>query len=160
MPRLKSAEVADQITDGGFVTVDAFRRSAETLCRRISDEGWKIALGTSSDRPVYLVEGFDDATLDDRADAVEVDLEDVRVSATWNAMSVHIKANDTCYVLKGSDDQPMGLIRIHPDFDRSRILRFARQHTQRERDQRLSRIQQDVTAIREALVARGIIAPE
>ena len=30
----------------------------------------------------------------------------------------------------------------------------------RERDQRLSRIQQDVTAIREALVARGIIAPE
>ena len=59
MPRQKTDFLLDQLTDGGFATVDAFRRSVETVCRRLHEEGWTIGLGTSSDRPVYLAEDID-----------------------------------------------------------------------------------------------------
>lgn len=151
MPRQPSDEVVANIASGSFLTTDTFRRAAGSVCNKIHESGWSISLGSSSDRPMYLVEDIDFADADDYEDATSVDLDEVRRSASWNAMAALMIANDQRFIVENEDGDRLVGIRIHPDFDRAEVKRMKTKGQQTMRDRRTERIESGVQRIENLL---------
>jgi len=68
-------------------------------------------------------------------------------------MAAVMAANDQRFVVENEDGDRLVGIRIHPDFDRTEIRRFAMKRRQTERDRRLVAIESTVLRIAEKLEA-------
>jgi hypothetical protein len=153
MSRRTADDIVSNLSGGDFLTTDTFRRTGESVCIKIHEDGCTINLGTSSDRPMYIVEDIDVADDDDFEDAVAVDFDDIRRSATWNAMAALMAANDQRFVVENDDGDRLVGVRIHPDFDRTEVRRFAVKRKQTERDRRILNIESTVLRIAEKMDA-------
>lgn len=149
MARQPAEDITANLSNGSFLTTDAFRRTAESACQKIHAESWTINLGASSDRPTYQVEDWDFADDAEYQDAVSVDFDEVRRAASWNAMAALMAANDQRFIVENGDGDQLVGIRIHPDFDRTEVRRMATKRLQTARDRRLERIEKLVERIAE-----------
>jgi hypothetical protein len=134
MSRRTADDIVSNLSGGDFLTTDTFRRTGESVCIKIHEDGCTINLGTSSDRPMYIVD-------------------DIRRSATWNAMAALMAANDQRFVVENDDGDRLVGVRIHPDFDRTEVRRFAVKRKQTERDRRILNIESTVLRIAEKMDA-------
>lgn len=141
MSRRTAEDVVENLSGGDFLTTDTFRRTSEAGCEKIHQEGLSINLGASSDRPMFLVEDIDVADNGDFEDAVPVDFDDLRRSATWNAIAALMAANDQRFVVQNDDGDRLVGLRIHPDFGRTEIRRFAVQRRRSELERRLLNVE-------------------
>ncbi|GAB6969219.1 hypothetical protein JCM25156A_32600 [Komagataeibacter kakiaceti JCM 25156] len=139
MARKKADEITANLTDGAFLTTDAFRRASESICKKIHEDSLSICLGASSDMPRYLVENLTFSDDELYEDATDVFFEDIRKSASWNAIIALMRVNDQRFIVSADEyeDAIIG-IRIHPDFDRSEINRF--KSSVSDRDKKIDKI--------------------